>query len=180
MVNSSGDEFQELKVADTFAHKGANKEEPTTFKMTAVCPPEMRKELRIAFDSVDDDRSGSISADELYKLFNNFRVDIDEDETEELLQNLDMDGNGEIDFDEFVEIMMSAMEDEDEMIEASFKEFDVDNDGFIQVNELRYVLQYLGENGISERDMKKMIKNADYDGDGKVDLEDFRRLWKEH
>ena len=50
------------------------------------------QELRLAFDSVDDDKSGSISSEELYKLFHNFGVDIDQEETEELLQNLDMDG----------------------------------------------------------------------------------------
>ena len=41
------------------------------------------QELRLAFDSVDDDKSGSISSEELYKLFHNFGVDIDQEETEE-------------------------------------------------------------------------------------------------
>ena len=45
---------------------------------------------------------------------------------------------------------------------------------------IRYVLQCLGENSISDADMKQMIHNADYDNDGKVSLEDFRRMWKEY
>ena len=35
---------------------------------------------------------------------------------------------------------MSAMEDEDEMIESSFREFDKNEDGFIELKELRYLL----------------------------------------
>lgn len=79
-------------------------------------------------------------------------------------------GNGTIDFEEFLTMMARKMKDtdtEDEMREA-FRVFDKDGDGYISAAELRHVMANLGEK-LTEQEVDEMIKEADLNGDGKVD-----------
>ncbi|GLJ42456.1 hypothetical protein SUGI_0879890 [Cryptomeria japonica] len=57
-----------------------------------------------------------------------------------------------------------------------FQHFDVDGDGKISADELRNVLVSLGEEDLSEEELTAMIKEADSNGDGYIDLTDFIRL----
>uniref|UniRef100_A0A915P1N2 EF-hand domain-containing protein n=1 Tax=Meloidogyne floridensis TaxID=298350 RepID=A0A915P1N2_9BILA len=59
-------------------------------------------------------------------------------------------------------------ESEKELREA-FQVFDKDNDGFISHFELRFVMQNLGED-LTDFEVKEMIREADLDGDGKVNF----------
>ena len=59
----------------------------------------------------------------------------------------------------------------EELLEA-FKVFDTNNDGFISPEELRHVMANLGEN-LKDDEIDEMIKEADKNGDGKVDYDEF-------
>ena len=54
-------------------------------------------------------------------------------------------------------------------------EFDVDNYGNITKIELRQVMNRLGES-LTDEQLDAMIKEADTDGDGKIDIKDFKSL----
>ena len=59
---------------------------------------------------------------------------------------VDADGNGTIDFPEFLTMMARKMKDtdsEEEILEA-FKVFDKDGNGFISAAELRHIMTNLG------------------------------------
>ncbi len=56
------------------------------------------------------------------------------------------------------------MKSEDELSKA-FKYFDKDNDGFISVSDLSYLMESLGEN-FTPSEIQQMITEADIDGDG--------------
>merc|ERR1711988_1174382 len=76
------------------------------------------------------------------------------------------DGNGTIDFPEFLSLQARKMKDtdtEEELIEA-FKIFDRDGSGFISVAELRHVMTNLGEK-ITDEEVDEMIREADVDGE---------------
>lgn len=63
-----------------------------------------------------------------------------------MINEVDADGNGQIDFPEFLTMMARKMKDtdsEDEVKEA-FKVFDKDGNGFISAAELRHVMTNLG------------------------------------
>lgn len=48
--------------------------------------------------------------------------------------------------------------------------FDKDGDGFISAHELRVVMMNLGEK-LSEKEVDDMLKEADINGDGKIDYD---------
>ena len=93
-----------------------------------------------------------------------------------------IEGNGTVDFDEFL-VMMSKQrkdgDDEEELREA-FKVFDKDGNGFISADELRHVMTNLGEK-LTDEEINEMIKEADIDGDGHVDYngESYKRKRKQ-
>ena len=64
-----------------------------------------------------------------------------------MINEVDADGNGTIDFPEFLTMMARKMRDTDseEEIKEAFKVFDRDNNGFISAAELRHVMTNLGK-----------------------------------
>jgi len=89
----------------------------------------------------------------------------------------DADGNGTIDFPEFLSLMARKMKDtdtEEELIEA-FKVFDRDGNGFISAAELRHVMTNLGEK-LTDEEVDEMIREADVDGDGQINYEEFVKM----
>ena len=61
--------------------------------------------------------------------------------------------------------------DKDEIMSA-FEMFDKNKDGFISADELRTVMESLGEM-LTEADIDNMMKGADQDDDGRVSFEEF-------
>lgn len=55
-------------------------------------------------------------------------------------------------------------------IRQAFRVFDIDGDGLIDADELRQTMANLGET-LSDADVRAMIKEADKNGDGKVDFD---------
>jgi Ca2+-binding EF-hand superfamily protein len=75
------------------------------------------------------------------------------DELQEMLSEVDTDGDGNVSFDEFVEILVSMTDSEcidslseEQELRDAFRVFDKHNRGYITVSDLRTVLQCLGEN----------------------------------
>ena len=89
-----------------------------------------------------------------------------------MINEVDTDGNGTIDFPEFLTMMarkMTETDTEDELKEA-FRVFDKDGDGLISPAELHQVLSNLGEK-LTDEEVQEMIKEADIDGDGQVNYD---------
>lgn len=70
-----------------------------------------------------------------------------ESELQDMINEVDADGNGTIDFPEFLTMMARKMRDTDseEEIKEAFKVFDRDNNGFISAAELKHVMISIGE-----------------------------------
>ena len=94
-----------------------------------------------------------------------------------MINEVDADGNGTIDFPEFLSLMARKMKDtdtEEELIEA-FKVFDRDGNSFISAVELRHVMTNLGEK-LTDEEVDEMIREVDVDGDGQTNYEEFVKM----
>lgn len=58
---------------------------------------------------------------------------------------------------------------------STFQVFDKDGDGKISMAELKTVMANLGEN-LTNDEIEEMIREADADGDGEVDYEEFVKM----
>lgn len=135
------------------------------------------KEFREAFALFDKDGDGSISVSELGIVMRNMGQNPTEAELKQMIQEVDADGNGLIDFAEFVTLLARKMNntDKDAEIREAFNVFDKDGSGKISGDELRSIMKSLGED-LTEEEIQQMMREADKNGDGEIDYEEFVQL----
>merc|ERR1711929_1039 len=134
-------------------------------------------EFKEAFSLFDKDGDGTITTKELGTVMRSLGQNPTEAELQDMINEVDADGNGTLDFPEFLSLMARKMKDtdtEEELIEA-FKVFDRDGNGFISAAELRHVMTNLGEK-LTDEEVDEMIREADVDGDGQINYEEFVKM----
>ncbi|KAF5390956.1 hypothetical protein D9757_003963 [Collybiopsis confluens] len=134
-------------------------------------------EFKEAFSLFDKDGDGTITTKELGTVMRSLGQNPTEAELQDMINEVDADGNGTIDFPEFLTMMARKMRDTDseEEIKEAFKVFDKDGNGFISSAELRHVMTNLGEK-LSDNEVDEMIREADVDGDGQINYEEFVKV----
>ncbi|KAL2827217.1 hypothetical protein BDW59DRAFT_58662 [Aspergillus cavernicola] len=145
--------------------------------MTESLSAEQIAQFKEVFAVFDKDGTGDITASELGEVMRSLGQNPTDTELQDIIDELDVDRTGTIDFDEFLIMMSRKVKDSDpdaELREA-FAVFDQDNSGTISVDELRRVLQSIGE-GATDADVDEMLKMADTNGDGSIDYEEFVKL----
>uniref|UniRef100_A0A8V0Z225 Calmodulin 1 (phosphorylase kinase, delta) n=1 Tax=Gallus gallus TaxID=9031 RepID=A0A8V0Z225_CHICK len=130
-------------------------------------------EFKEAFSLFDKDGDGTITTKELGTVMRSLGQNPTEAELQDMINEVDADGNGTIDFPEFLTMMARKMKDTDseEEIREAFRVFDKDGNGYISAAELRHVMTNLGEK-LTDEEVDEMIREADIDGDGQVNYED--------
>jgi centrin-3 len=95
--------------------------------------------------------------------------DVKKQEVLGLMKEYDREGNGAIEYIDFLDIMTHKIQERDpvEEILKAFKLFDEDNSGRISLRNLRRVARELGEN-LSDDELQAMIDEFDKDGDGEI------------
>ena len=145
--------------------------------MTEQLTEDKITEFKEAFEIFDKDKDGFITIKELGEIMKNLGQNPTDAELQDMIKEVDIDGNGNIDFKEFLGLMARKMRDtdsEEELIEA-FKVFDRDGNGLISSQELKHVMVSLGEK-ITDEEVDEMIKEADMDGDGFISYEEFVKM----
>lgn len=135
---------------------------------------EQMAEYKEAFSLFDKSGTGVISSRELGNLMKSLGQTPTEAELRDLVNEIDINGDGEIDFGEFVSLMARQVSDHDaeEELREAFKIFDRNEDGFISASELRLVMTNLGEK-LTDEEIDDMIREADFDKDGVINYEEF-------
>ena len=156
---------------------------------------EQIEEFREAFFVFDTDGSGTISNEycpylflfevahmflfrELGTVIRSLGQKPTEEELAEIIASADKDGNGEVDFPEFLQLMAKKMAtgDPDREIKDAWAVFSLGEE-FIPPHQLKRVMENLGEE-LDEDGVAKLIDEADYDGDGKINYDDFYKTMK--
>ena len=105
---------------------------------------EKLQELKAAFSLFDIDNDGKISMDELSFIFQEIGFELNNTELSQIINNASFTGEKKnyISFEDFCSVMntkMSDTETEQELKEA-FKIFDSEGNGFISIEQLKYIL----------------------------------------
>ncbi|KAK6464512.1 hypothetical protein DFJ63DRAFT_285164, partial [Scheffersomyces coipomensis] len=134
-------------------------------------------EFKEAFSLFDKDSDGKITTKELGSVMRSLGLNPSESELTDMINEVDVNSDGSIDFPEFLTMMARKMKDTDseaEILEA-FKVFDKNGDGKISAAELKHVLTTIGEK-LSDNDVELMIREADINNDGEIDIVEFSQL----
>ncbi|XP_034538034.1 calcineurin subunit B type 1 isoform X1 [Notolabrus celidotus] len=146
------------------------------------------KRLGKRFKKLDLDNSGSLSVEEFMSLPELQQNPL----VQRVIDIFDTDGNGEVDFKEFIEgvSQFSVKGDKEQKLrcessssskphvaKVAFRIYDMDKDGYISNGELFQVLKMMVGNNLKDTQLQqivdKTIINADKDGDGRISFEEF-------
>ena len=108
---------------------------------------EQINEYKEIFDIFDAAGDGTINNDEIGKVMQGLGESPTPERIDELIAMIDYDGDGEVDFDEFVCLMVKTLYDadkaEEELVEV-FKKFDKNGDNVIDPQDLMIAFHELG------------------------------------
>ncbi|WCJ32928.1 Calcium-dependent protein kinase [Euphorbia peplus] len=128
--------------------------------------------LKSMFANIDTDNSGTITYDELKTGLARLGSKLSEAEVKQLMEAADVDGNGTIDYLEFITATMHRHRlERDEHLYKAFQFFDKDNSGFITRDELETAMKDYGMGDDST--IKEIISEVDTDNDGRINYEEF-------
>ena len=159
------------------------KKEVVTYTRKLDIPEEKISEYKEAFDMFDKNKKGTISANDITKIMKNFGYPIKKSEAQKMISDIDDNGDGEIDFEEFVTLMEKQInfveETDEELVLRAFKSFDKDHDGKITNYEFKYILTQMGDK-FSEQELNELFTECDLDINGVLDYQEFINFWKKH
>ncbi|KAJ2995350.1 Centrin-1 [Globomyces sp. JEL0801] len=130
---------------------------------------DQKQEIREAFDLFDTDGSGylellriilrTIDVKELKVAMRALGFQPKKEEIKKMMVEMDKNGSGKIDFNEFLELMVAKMGEKDskEEILKAFRLFDDDETGTITLKNLKRVAKELGEN-LTDEELQEMIE----------------------
>ena len=125
-----------------------------------------RARLYVAFRGVDENGDGFIDLEEATHIMGRFGLSPERTNARALIDRLDRDGDGRIDFDEFCTLFDTCQ------LEELFDALDQDGSGVIEVGELRRLFAEFGVE-MGRAQMEKIIKALDVNLDGGISKEEF-------
>lgn len=140
---------------------------------------EEMEEVREAFQLFDTEQKMSIDIKELKAAFRALGFQVKKAEIRQMLMDIDKETTAVITFDEFLEMATPKIQSRDtrEEIMKVFRLFDDDQTNGISFKNLQRVARELGEN-LTDDELQEMIEEADRDGDGLINEEEFYRVMK--
>ncbi|KAJ8423172.1 hypothetical protein Cgig2_020971 [Carnegiea gigantea] len=134
--------------------------------------------IRDMFTLMDTDCDGRVTYEELKAGLKKVGSQLAEPEIKLLMEVADVDGNGYLDYGEFVAVTIHLQKMEnDEHFHRAFMYFDTDGNGYIQLDELRDAL--IDESGETDADvLNEIMREVDTDKDGRISYEEFVAMMK--
>eukprot|EP00756_Hemistasia_phaeocysticola_P048544 Hpha_TRINITY_DN22964_c0_g1::TRINITY_DN22964_c0_g1_i1::g.154013::m.154013 len=173
--------------------------------MNLTSPKSMQKhigmdQLAALWDRMDQDRVGVLDLDSCEEVLRTFGVVMSDDDLEDFFEDIDANGDGQIDFEEFARTFQAFRNDErfahvasaihvaaavaaaeGTLVQAkaieTWNRFDNDRNGVLDVAELTLLCRELGLPS-SDEEVAELVKELDEDGDGDIDFAEFMALFK--
>jgi len=138
------------------------------------------EDFRRAFDLYDINHDGVISSSELKGVLISFGYHASDQDLKDIVADLDSNRNGVIDYPEFLRLMEThpakvGEEMRAEDIVEAFRAFDKDGNGVITAAEIKVSMEAMGQK-LTDAEVQDMIREADVNGDGLINYEEFARM----
>lgn len=145
-------------------------------RFSAKLTTQEREIIDVAFESFKDE-GNFITTDKLKEAFEAIGAMGDIADIQTLIDDIDENGDGKIDEEEFRHIMTRKFlgEDDDSSFVHAFEMLDVNKDGYIPLAELRHILLREGQHPLSEQECDELLMFADLEGDGLIEYKPFLR-----
>jgi len=138
--------------------------------------PEEIAEFREIFNLVDRDGGGSISAAELGELMDTLGIDASPEEIEAMILEIDEDGNGDIDFEEFVAVMsrkVNATYTSDQ-VKSAFRVFESNTPaGYVRAETLIRALTTYGVEKLTPEQADDLVSQLEVDNNGLINYSEY-------
>lgn len=148
------------------------------------CDEDKIEQLRSVFNHLDANGDGCLTTAELRDGLMSSGIFTDGDSSPtcllEIMQSVDADGSGEIDYTEFLAATLEHQVFVQESVcWAAFRVFDSDDDGKISYEELTSVLQDQHVmRSVGKEQVDELMKEVDLNGDGFIDFQEFMAMMK--
>ena len=168
--------YQYIRLQQLLTKMGANASildgfiEDTNFSIEEI------DRLRKRFMKLDKDESGQIDKQEFLSIPGISSNPL----ATRLMDVFDKDGDGSIDFEEFITGLsaFSGKSDNLNKLRFAFNIYDIDRDGYIGNGELFIVMKMMVGKNLKDEELQqivdKTLMEADLDGDGKLNFEEFK------
>merc|ERR1711913_267497 len=136
------------------------------------------KVLKSCFTLFDVKKQDFLSADDLDDILRGMGFRPSKEELKEILEEIDEDGSGEIEFEEFCQLCAKFLieePDEETMkheLKEAFRVYDKEANGFITTDTLREIISEL-DTRLTKEDLDGIIEEIDEDGSGTMDFDEF-------
>ena len=143
-------------------------------------------QLRAMFNRFDTDGSGQIGPEEVANIAETLDIELKEGELDKAMAAMDVDHEGDVDFEEFSKWwnaehdlairMKRALATEEHRLKAAFRKCDTDSGGTLDRNEVDAMSKVLGIS-LTEEETAQMMFELDENGDNEVDFGEFTSWW---
>ncbi|XP_065067220.1 calmodulin-A-like isoform X2 [Rhopilema esculentum] len=137
---------------------------------------EQLREFHDAFCAFDRRQAGYILNTDIKQVMRSLGFNPTEQEVDNMCMKVDNDGNGQVDFNEFIDLMLELENPEldQQSYLDTFRAFDNTGKGYIQASLIREIL--LDVMGQREKDKQHIIRVFQLDKDRKVNFEEFKLM----
>lgn len=141
------------------------------------------EQLQQAFDAFDIEKVGYLMPETVGTILGCFDQTISQTRILEIVNEVDEDGSGQIEFEEFCVLAAKFLVEEEEVSEEqmqdelreAFRFYDREGNGTITTDVLRELVKELDES-LDEKQLDEIVAEMDNDGSGALDFDEFMEV----
>ena len=135
-------------------------------------------EIKEAYQVLDKDNDGIIKVREMGTIMKSFGICPIESDFQEIIRSYELEDQGYVDFEIFLDVMQKRRKDidKDEELSETVKSLDRDSNGLISVTELKHMMMLMATEKMSEDEVNDLIQIIDDRKENYVNVEEFVKM----